>query len=299
MNTNGHALQTTKAKPTIVIVHGAFADASSWNEVIERLQQQGYTVIAPPNPLRGVLSDSAYIASFLNQIDGPILLVAHSYGGAVISNAGAKANNVVGLVFVAALAPEEGERLTDVQSKDSILNPLLIERQYPTGPDGETAPEYTIDPAHFRRAYAADVPEERTRLMAAAQRPIAGAAFADTSGPVVWKSLPSWAIVATEDVGAGTDIVRSMAQRAGAKVTELKGSHAIMISQPQAVADVILEAATFVSEPAGVPTGDTAGKQLVVYAAAYETVAAAGGPGRHRAAAPGRDDRPVRRGRDR
>jgi pimeloyl-ACP methyl ester carboxylesterase len=270
MNTNGHSLQAD-AKPTIVIVHGAFADASSWNDVIERLQQQGYTVIAPPNPLRGVRSDSAYIAGFINQIDGPILLVAHSYGGAVISNAAARAKNVIGLVFVAALAPEEGERLTDVQSKDSILNPLLIERQYPTGADGETAPEYAIDPAHFRRAYAADVPEERTRLMAAAQRPIAGAAFADTSGPVAWKSLPSWAIIATEDVGAGTDIVRSMAQRAGAKVTELKGSHAIMISQPQAVTDVILEAAHFVSPP----TGDTVRKQLIVYAAAYETVAAA------------------------
>src|SRR5258708_29565141 len=111
----------TNAKPTIVIVHGAFADASSWNEVIERLQQQGYAVIAPPNPLRGVLSDSVYMASFINQIDGPILLVAHSYGGAVISNAGAKARNVVGLVFVAALVPDEGERLTDVRSKGSIL----------------------------------------------------------------------------------------------------------------------------------------------------------------------------------
>ena len=163
------------------------------------------------------------------------------------SNAAAKASNVVGLVYVAALIPEEGERLADVHSKDSIINPVLIERQYPTGSDGQTAPEYTIDPAHFRMAFAADVPEERTRLMAAEQRPIAGNAFADTSGPVAWKTLPSWAIIATEDVGAGTDIVRSMAERAGAKVTELRGSHAIMISQPQAVTDVILEAARFVS----------------------------------------------------
>jgi pimeloyl-ACP methyl ester carboxylesterase len=263
MYTHGQSGQETNAKPTIVIVHGAFTDASSWmgmgshalfghgHGVIERLQQEGYDVIAPPNPLRGVLADSAYIASFLNQIAGPILLVAHSYGGAVISNAGAKASNVVGLVYVAALVPEEGERLADVQSKVSILNPRLIERHYPTGSDGETATEYTIDPAYFREVYAADVPEERTRLMAVAQRPIASAAFADTSGPVAWKTRPSWAIIATEDVGAGTDIVRSMAQRAGAKVTELKGSHAITISQPQAVADVILEAATFVSQPTG------------------------------------------------
>jgi pimeloyl-ACP methyl ester carboxylesterase len=234
------------AKPTIVIVHGAFADASSWNGVIERLQEQGYDVVAPPNPLRGVNSDSAYIASFIYQLDGPVLLVAHSYGGAVTSNAAAKAANVVGLVYVAALIPEEGERLADVHSKDSILNPVLIERQYPTGLNGKTAPEYSIDPAHFRSAFAADVPEERTKLMAAEQRPIAANAFADTSGPVGWKTLPSWAIIATEDVGAGADIVRSMAERAGAKVTELRGSHAIMVSQPQAVTKVILEAAAVV-----------------------------------------------------
>ena len=166
------------------------------------------------------------------------------------SNAAAKASNVVGLVYVAALIPEEGERLADVHSKDSIINPMLIERQYPTGSDGQTAPEYSLDPAYFRRAFAADVPEERTRLMAAEQRPIAAGAFADTSGPVAWKTLPSWAIIATEDVGAGTDIVRSMAERAGAKITELRGSHAIMISEPQAVTDVILEPAKFVSERA-------------------------------------------------
>jgi pimeloyl-ACP methyl ester carboxylesterase len=234
-------------KPTIVIVHGAFTDASSWNEVIERLQAQGYNVIAPTNPLRGVIHDSGYLASFLDQIDGPVLLVAHSYAGAVTSNAAASASNVAGLVYVAALIPEEGERLTDVRSKDSILNSLLIERQYPTGSDGQTAPEYSIDPAHFRRAYAADVPEARAKLMAATQRPIAGGAFADTSGPVAWKTLPSWAIVATDDVGAGTDIVRSMAQRAGAKITELRGSHAIMISQSKAVTDVIVEAARSLS----------------------------------------------------
>lgn len=238
------------AKPTIVIVHGAFADASSWNGVIERLLQQDYDVVAPPNPLRGVHSDSAYIASFVNQIDGPVLLVAHSYGGAATSNAAAKASNVVGLVYVAALIPEEGERLADVHSNDSIINPVLVERRYPTGSDGETAPEYTLAPAHFRRGFAADVPEERTRLMAAEQRPIAANAFADTSGPVGWKTLPSWAIIATEDVGAGADIVRSMAERAGAKVTEVRGSHAIMISQPQVVTDVILEAAKFVSQRA-------------------------------------------------
>ena len=120
-------------------------------------------------------------------------------------------------MYVAALIPEEGERLTDVHSKDSILNTALIERRYPTGSNGETATEYMLDPLHFRKALAADVPEERTRLMAAEQRPLSGNAFSDTSGPVGWKNLPSWAIIATEDVGAGTHIVRSMAERAGAE----------------------------------------------------------------------------------
>ena len=125
--------------PTIVLVHGAFADASSWNGVIELLQQQGYTVIAPPNPLRGVTADSAYIASLLNQIDGPVLLVGHSYGGAVISNAATSAPNVTGLVYVAAFAPDEGENLGDVEngSKDSVLNAALVQYSYPAGPGGQ------------------------------------------------------------------------------------------------------------------------------------------------------------------
>ena len=235
-------------RPTIVIVHGPFSDASGWNDVIERLQGQGYDVIAPPNPLRGLLYDSAYIASFLNQLNGPVLLVAHSYGGAVTSNAAAKASNVIGLVFVAALIPEEGERLTDVHSKDTIINPWFIERQYPSGPDGATETEYVIDPVHFREGYAADVPESRTKIMAAAQPPISLAAFTDVSGPVAWKTLPSWAIIATEDVGAGADIVRSMAVRADAEITEVKGPHAIMISQPEAVTEVILDAARSLDE---------------------------------------------------
>jgi len=129
VNTTGQQAEHADAKPTIVLVHGAFADASSWNGVIERLQRQGYTVIAPANPLRGVSADSAYTASLLSQIDGPVLLVGHSYGGAVITNAAASAPNVVGLVFVAAFAPDEGENLGDLSagSKDSVLNSALVQ----------------------------------------------------------------------------------------------------------------------------------------------------------------------------
>ena len=238
-------------EPTIVLVHGAFADASGWSGVIERLLPQGHHVIAPPNPLRGLALDSAYIASVLNQIDGPVLLVGHSYGGAVNTNAATKAKNVVGLVFVAAFAPDEGETLGAVSagSKDSVLNSALQQRTYPLGQDGATAPEFSIDPAKFREAFAADVPEQLCAVMAATQRPIAAAAFSDPSGPPAWKTLPSWTVLAIGDKAAGTDVIRSEAQRAKAKITEVKGSHAIMVSQPQAVTDVIIQALASVAKP--------------------------------------------------
>jgi pimeloyl-ACP methyl ester carboxylesterase len=234
--------QPTDGKPTIVLVHGAFADASSWNGVIERLQQQGCTVVAPANPLRGVAADAAYLASVVNQIDGPVLLVGHSYGGAVITNAAA--TGVVGLVFVAAFAPDEDERLGEVEatSTDSILNTALVQRQYPTGQEGETAVEFAINPALFREAFAADLPADQAAVMAATQRPVAALAFTDASGPPAWKTLPSWAVVATGDKAAGSDVVRSMAQRAGADIVEVEASHVVMVSQPQAVTDLVLKA---------------------------------------------------------
>jgi len=234
-----------EVKPAIVLVHGAFADASSWNGVTELLQRQGYTVIAPANPLRGIAADSVYTASLLSQIDGPVLLAGHSYGGAVITNAATGAQNVAGLVYVAAFAPDEGEALGQVEagSKDSVLNAALVQYTYPAGPGGQTSVEFAINPALFREAFAADLPAEQAALMAATQRPVAAAAFTDASGPPAWRKLPSWAVVATGDKAAGADVVRSMAQRAGASITEVEGSHVIMISQPQAVTDVIVTAA--------------------------------------------------------
>ena len=230
--------------PTIVLVHGAFADASSWNGVIERLQAAGHQVAAPPNPLRGIAHDSAYIASYIEQIQGPVLAVGHSYGGAVISNAAEGADNVVGLVFVAAFAPDEGERLGEAEgdSKDSVLMSSQIPLRYPPGSGAEGAVEFAIDPAKFHDAFAADLPAEQTDVMAATQRPIAELAFSEPTGPAAWKQLPSWAVVATGDKAAGADLVRSMAQRAGATITEVEGSHVIMVSQPQSVTDVILDA---------------------------------------------------------
>jgi pimeloyl-ACP methyl ester carboxylesterase len=239
--------ETTGDNPlTVVLVHGAFADASCWNGVIERLQADGIEVTAPPNPLRGIAHDSAYIASFLSQVPDPVLAVGHSYGGAVITNAAADADNVVGLVYVAAFAPDESEALGAIEgdSRDSVLLSALVPLQYPT--NGGTATEFAIDPAKIHDAFAADLPPEQTAVMAATQRPIAEAAFSEPSGPPAWKSRPSWAVVPTGDKAVGTDIVRSMAERAGATITELEGSHVIMISQPEPVAEVILTAAAAV-----------------------------------------------------
>jgi len=247
-----------EATPTVVLVHGAFADASSWNGVITRLQSKGVPVTAPVNPLRGISADSAYIASVLEQIEGPVLAVGHSYGGAVITNGATDAKNVVGLVYVAAFAPDEGELLGVVEagSKDSVLNSALVPRQYPTA--GGSATEFAIDPAKVHDAFAGDLTDEQAGLIAATQRPVAELAFSEPSGPPAWKDRPSWAVVATGDRAAGTDVTRSMAERAGAKITEVEGSHVIMISQPQAVTEVILEALAAVGAASEQPVGSGA-----------------------------------------
>jgi pimeloyl-ACP methyl ester carboxylesterase len=230
--------------PTVVLVHGAFADASSWNGVIERLQAKGIEVKAPANPLRGISIDSAYVAGFIEETDGPVIAVGHSYGGAVISNAAKQAKNVVGLVYVAAFAPEEGEALGQVEdgSKDSVLNSALVPLHYPSENGGEPAVEFAIDPEKFQDAFAADLSAEETAVMAATQRPVAEVAFSEPNGPPAWKELPSWAVVATGDKAAGADVVRSMAERAGATITEIDASHVVMVSQPGAVTDVISQA---------------------------------------------------------
>jgi Alpha/beta hydrolase family len=167
----------------------------------------------------------------------------------VISNAATDADNVVGLVYVAAFAPDEGETLGEIEtdSKDSVLNSALVPLKYPE--NGGTATEFAIDPAKFRDAFAADLPPEQTTVMSATQRPAAEAGFSEQSGPPAWKSKPSWAVVATGDTAAGTDVVRSMAECAGADITELDGSHVIMISQSEAVTDVIMTAAATVDRP--------------------------------------------------
>jgi pimeloyl-ACP methyl ester carboxylesterase len=237
------------SRPTVALVHGAFADSSGWNDVVAQLMADGIPVTSISNPLRGISIDAEYVGSALGQIEGPVLAVGHSYGGAIITNAALRAGNVVGLVYVAAFAPDEGEALQDIEadSKDSVLNTALQQRKYPTGDSEGTGVEFSIDPEKFHDAFATDVSEETARIMAATQRPISARGFTEPTGTPAWKSLPSWAIVPTGDRAAGSDVVRNMAQRAGATITEAEGSHVIMVTQPTVVADVIKQAVAAVS----------------------------------------------------
>jgi pimeloyl-ACP methyl ester carboxylesterase len=229
---------------TVALVHGAFADSSGWNGVIERLQADDIPVRALVNPLRGMAEDTAYVASAMSQIPGPVLAVGHSYGGAVITNAANATDNVVGLVYVAAFAPDEGESLMDIEgeSRDSVLPDALRQTQYPSGNGDPPAVELSIDPASFRQAFAADLPERQAAVMSATQRPVAAAGFGEPSGPPAWRRLPSWAVVATGDKAAGSDVVMSMARRAGAQITEVDASHVAMISHPDVVTGVVRDA---------------------------------------------------------
>lgn len=230
--------------PTVVLVHGAFADAGSFAAVAGLLLEAGVGVQAIVNPLRGLAVDSAYVASAIAQIPGPVLAVGHSYGGAAITNAASGAPNMVGLVYICGFAPEENEVIGEVEgtSRDSALGPALLQRQYPAGSGDQTATELYVNPADFHEVFAGDLPPAQSAVFAASQRPVAAAAFEERSGVPAWKTLPSWAVVATGDKAAGADVIRAMAERAGAEIVELEGSHLIMVSQPRAVTDVILRA---------------------------------------------------------
>jgi pimeloyl-ACP methyl ester carboxylesterase len=237
---------------TVVLVHGAFADASSWAGVIPLLQAAGVAVLAPANPLRGISHDAAYIASLTRQIPGPVLLVAHSYGGAVITNAGTRANNVRGLVYVCAFIPDEGETLQDLaaQATDSKVLPALRPMQYPMDPtnaDAASGTEFTIDPAQFHAVFCADLPAAQAAILAVSQRPLAEGSFGEKTQHPAWKTLPAWAVISPSDLIIGPSGERAMAERAGATITVRDASHVVMLSQPQAVADVILTAVAAVS----------------------------------------------------
>ncbi|WPO69493.1 MULTISPECIES: alpha/beta hydrolase [unclassified Streptomyces] len=229
--------------PTVVLVHGAFADATGWIGVISELRNSGIPVIAPSNPLRGLTSDAAYLTSVLAQVEGPAVLVGHSYGGALITVAGA-AENVVGLVYVAAYVPHEGESLGQLQGgfPESPLTGSLKAWTYPLL-DGDSGVEVTIEETAFPSVFAADVPESIAAVLATAQRPLATAAFTETASAAAWRTKPSWALVAGADRTISPEVQRFGAARAGAVVVELPGaSHAVLLSEPTQVADLIRDA---------------------------------------------------------
>jgi pimeloyl-ACP methyl ester carboxylesterase len=231
-------------KPTIVLVHGAFADASGWDAVISRLEHDGYPVVAPAVPLRGVASDASYLSSVLKTISGPIVLVGHSYGGAVITNV-APDPNIKALVYIAAFAPAEGESAIDIVSHfpGSLLATDTTGLPFPEA-DGSTGVDVYIKTADFRDVFAADVPAPLAAEMAATQRPVTQAALLEKSGTPEWKTVPSWFLVARNDQAIPAAAELFMATRAGSHIVEISSSHAAMISHPSAVTSLILSAAT-------------------------------------------------------
>jgi pimeloyl-ACP methyl ester carboxylesterase len=230
-------------KPTVVLVHGAFADASGWNDVVERLQRRGYPVVAPPNLLRGVLGDAAYVASVLKSIEGPIVLAGHSYGGAVISQAAAGNENVKALVYVSAFMPDVGESPAELSMKfaGSDLGTALRPVPYTDGTTSGT--DLYIQDEKFHAVFAADLPASRTRVMAVEQRPVAQAGFAQKATAAAWKTIPSWFVVAKNDKAIAPDLERFEAKRAGSHTVEVDSSHVAMMSHPDLVADQIRKAA--------------------------------------------------------
>ena len=231
--------------PTIVLVHGAWADSSGWNDSIEKLQKKGYTALAVANPLRSLHGDAAYLRSVLASISGPIVLVGHSYGGMVLTNAATGNPNVKALVYIAAFAPDQGERQIELilKNEGSQISPAtLTVRPYPGG-----GLDSYINPSLFRQIFARDVSEKTAAVMAATQRPFELAILEEVSGEPAWKDIPSWYLVATEDRAIPPTTQRFMAERAGATIAEVRSSHVPMNSQPSAVTEIILEAAESVA----------------------------------------------------
>jgi len=231
-------------KPTIVLVHGAFADSSGWDAVAGRLLDAGHRVLAFSNPLRGPLADGAYLRDFLTTVEGPVVLVGHSYGGAVITNAATSNPNVQALVYVAAYAPAEGESVAAANTLGgghTEVTDHLVLRPFPGAAEGDA--DAYIDPAHYHRLFAQDLPRDTTRVMAATQRPGALAALVTPSGPPAWKTIPSWYLVARQDRIIPPEAERAMAARAGSTMTEINSSHVAMMSHPAAVVRLIQAAA--------------------------------------------------------
>jgi pimeloyl-ACP methyl ester carboxylesterase len=233
----------TGHNPTVVLVHGAFADGSSWAKVIDRLRARGVEALAVSNPLRGLAHDGDYVASVVNGIDGPVVLVGHSYGGPVITHAASKTPNTKALVYVASFGIDKGQSaLSSVEGFPPVeLNTSLVPQQFPDGDGSDT--EFTIRRDAFPSVFAADLPAEVTATAAVSQRPVAARALGEPlSVEPAWKSLPSWFVVATADNAINPDSQRAAAGRLGSTTVEVEASHAIALSRPDEVADLVLAA---------------------------------------------------------
>jgi pimeloyl-ACP methyl ester carboxylesterase len=249
----GAASSTGRTKPTIVLEHGAFADASSWSGVIQRLQDDGYTVYAPPNPLRGVAYDSQTLADFLATIHGPVVLAGNSYGGVVITNAATGDKNVKALVYIDGYIPAQGETtfgLTTAQPGSCLAAaPATVFSfvSYPGAPSGDSDAYLKVAPdgtyPGFADCLANGVPAGQAAILAATQRPIAFSAFTEPSGPPAWKTIPSWAVIGTADHVIPPAELLFMAHRAHARITEINAGHLSLITNPGTVARVIIDAA--------------------------------------------------------
>lgn len=235
--------------PTIVLVHGAFADAASWAPVTKLLLDQGHRVLVPPVSNRSLSGDAAYIKSFVEQIEGPVLLAGHSYGGAVCTVAGV-AENVVGLVFVAAYALEEGESLGALQGgfPDSDLAANLVYAPYPAADGAESGTDVSVAVDAFPAVFAGGLDPETAKVLAVSQRPLSAVAFGEPATAAAWKTKPSWGIVSSADHTINPDVERFGYQRAGVRsVIEIDGPHLVMQTHPAEVAAVITDAATELS----------------------------------------------------
>ena len=228
-------------KPTVVLVHGAWADASGWSQVTARLQKDGYRVIAPANPLRSVDGDAAYLRSVLAQEQGPFVVVGHSYGGVVTTNAAAGNPDVKALVYVDGFVPDIGEDILHLAGADSLVPSSIEFKAYP--PFGPTDVDIYIKQESFRETLAGDLSKKQAAVLAAAQRPLALAAAAGPTTATAWKTIPSWYLLGTEDRTITPAAQRLMAERAGATIQEVKASHLSLISRPGKVTQLIEEAA--------------------------------------------------------
>jgi pimeloyl-ACP methyl ester carboxylesterase len=240
---------TSNGSPTVVLVHGAFADGSGFRDIILELRAAGITSIAPANPLRGLAFDAEYVKSVVAAIARPVVLVGHSYGGAVITQAAAGLDNVVALVYLAAFGLDEGESALAVQRKfdPPHLDTTMRRSTYPAGAGAADGPELTIDRERFRETFCPDVPVDDAVVLAATQRPLANAAYSEKCTAAAWKSRPSWYLISENDNSIRAEVQQFMAKRMGATTETLNGSHAAYISLPVAAAAFILQAVRQVS----------------------------------------------------